>query len=411
MSLFTAFAVLVTVTALFSYLNQRFLRLPAAIGVMSSAMAASILLILSARLGFGDVSWAQTLLQAVDFDELLMSGMLSFLLFAGALHVNIGDLLERKWSILSLATLGVFASTLLVGTATWFLLGLLGLRVPYVWALLFGALISPTDPIAVLGLLKRARTPRTLEALITGESLFNDGVGVVLFIMVLGFTAGGHDFSLAAAGELFLIEAIGGVAFGFALGWISYLLLRGVDQHVVEILITLAVVSGGYALANALHTSGPLAMVVAGLFVGNHGRVFGMSEESRAHLDSFWEVADEILNAVLFVLIGLEILVLDLEAPFLLAGALAVPLILGVRLATVGLAINALRTFRSFPPFTVMLMTWGGLRGGISIALALSLPASAERDLILVMTYVVVVFSILVQGLTVGRLARWTTSR
>jgi CPA1 family monovalent cation:H+ antiporter len=407
MSLFAVFAILITITALLSYVNERALRLPPTIGVMVAALSGSLLLVLAGRWGLGVDRWAETLLEQIDFSRLLMDGMLSFLLFAGALHVDLGDLVERKWSILSLATVGVVLSTFLVGTGVYYLLPWLGLELPYVYALLFGALISPTDPIAVLGILRSANAPPRLEATIIGESLFNDGVGVVVFSMILGLVAGEHGMSATDAGGLFLEEAVGGIAFGLALGYVAYVLLKSVDQHVVELLITLALVSGGYVLAGALHTSGPIAMVVAGLFIRNHGRIFGMSDGSRQYQDVFWKLIDEILNAVLFVMIGLEVLVLSWQPGWLLAGVIAIPLLLGVRFVCVGLPISFLRVSREFDPATVRLMTWGGIRGGISIALALSLPPSAHRELILVITYTVVVFSILVQGLTLGRAVRW----
>ncbi len=406
MSLFAVFATLITITALLSYLNERTWRLPPSIGVMAAALAASIGMIVLGQFGWFPAAWVEDLVGTIDFNAVLMRGMLSFLLFAGALHVDLGDLLERKWSILSMATVGVLLSTFLVGTTTWFLLDLLGLDLPYVYALLFGALISPTDPIAVLGVLKSAKAPKDLEVMIAGESLFNDGVGVVVFTMVMGYLAGGHQVSVVGAGELFLIEAVGGAVYGLVLGYLAFRMLRSVDNYTVEILLTLSLVAGGYALAGFLHTSGPIAMVVAGLFIGNHGRRFGMSETSRDHLDRFWEMLDEILSAMLFVMIGFEVLILDLEPIFLLAGCLAIPLVLGWRFVSVGAPITVLKRFRSFPPYTVTMMTWGGVRGGISIALAISLPASAERNLILIITYTVVVFSILVQGLTMGRLAR-----
>jgi CPA1 family monovalent cation:H+ antiporter len=271
---------------------------------MASALVCSLLLALVGRLGLGVDSWAESLLLELDFGDVLMKGMLSFLLFAGALHVDLGDLVQRKWSILSLATGGVVLSTFLVGTGIYFVLPLFGLDLLFGYALLFGALISPTDPIAVLGILRSANAPRRLEATIIGESLFNDGVGVVVFTMILELVAGGHGVSAFEVGELFLTEALGGVVFGLGLGYVAYRLLKTVDDHVVELLITLSLVSGGYVLAGALHTSGPIAMVVAGLFIGNHGRIFGMSDGTRQYQDVFWELIDELLNAVLFVMIG-----------------------------------------------------------------------------------------------------------
>jgi CPA1 family monovalent cation:H+ antiporter len=407
MSLFTIFAILITVTAFFSYLNERVFRLPTTIGVMLGAMGTSVVLIALDRLGLAESEWARQVLRSADFDELLLEGMLSFLLFAGALHVELEDLFERKWFILACATGGVILSTLIVGSATWWILRTLGLGIPFEYALVFGALISPTDPIAVLGILKKAGTPKRLETLITGESLFNDGVGVVVFLVLVGLTTGKHEVSLPEGLLLFAQEALGGAAFGLVLGLVGFILLRGVDNYKVEVLLTLAVVAGGYALAGSLHVSGPIAMVVAGLFIGNHGRLFAMSDRTREHLDDFWELVDEILNAILFVLIGLEILDVSLEGPWMIAGSLAIPIVLLARLVSVGLPVNLFRVWTRLPPFTVTVMTWGGLRGGISIALALSLPPSPERDHILVLTYIVVVFSIVVQGLSVGKLARW----
>jgi CPA1 family monovalent cation:H+ antiporter len=411
MSPFSAFAILITATAVFSYINARYLRLPSTIGAMVAALASSILLIILGSVGLGLGDWAKSLLKTVDFDVILMEGMLSFLLFAGALHVDLSALLEKKWSILSLATVGILTSTFLVGTVVWLVFGWIGLGIPYVYALLFGALISPTDPIAVMAILKRAGTPPSLEEMITGESLFNDGVGVVIFLTMLEYITGDHGLSGAGALLFFLQEAGGGLLLGLIIGLLAYSMLRSIDNYIVEILITIALVSGGYSLAGALHTSGPLAMVAAGLFIGNRGRYFAMSGRTRDHLDNFWELLDEILNALLFVLIGLEVLVLRLNLSSVLAGLLAIPIVLGSRLASVGLPISLLRLRRTYPPYTVVIMTWGGLRGGISIALALSLPPSAIRDLILVVTYTVVVFSILAQGLSVGRLARWAHVR
>ncbi|MFQ5992652.1 MAG: cation:proton antiporter, partial [Nitrospiraceae bacterium] len=348
------------------------------------------------------------LLRNIDFDKTLLHGMLSFLLFAGALHIDINDLIERKWSIGSLATVGTILSTFLVGTVTWFVLGWLGIGLSYMYCLLFGALISPTDPIAVLGILKTAGAPKSLEMNITGESLFNDGVGIVVFLVMLEVATGTHGFSAGHIGLLFVQEAIGGALFGLVIGYLCYLMLKSVDNYQVEILITLALVAGGYALADALHLSGPIAVVVAGLLIGNHGRLFGMSEKTRAHLDLFWELVDEILNAVLFVLIGLEVLVLTFTRQYLLASLLIIPLVLVARFVAIGIPVTLLRTFRPFSPGAIRIMTWGGLRGGISVALALSLPLGPERDVILAITYAVVVFSIVVQGLTLERLVERT---
>jgi CPA1 family monovalent cation:H+ antiporter len=404
MTFFAAGAILVTLTALFSYANERLLRLPTPVGVMLGALLTSLGLVV---IGGPDLlGWAEMALRSIAFDQLFSQGMLSFLLFAGALHINLGDLDRHKWPILTLATLGVVFSTLLTATFVWGALRLLGFEFPYAAALLFGALISPTDPIAVLSILRRAGVQKDLETLITGESLFNDGVGVVVFTVILGLTAGptGYHATLSGAALLLLEEAVGGIIFGLALGLLAYRMLKSVDNYSVEVLITLAVVSGGYALAQRIHTSGPIAMVVAGLLIGNHGRLFAMSSRTRERLDTFWEMTDEILNAVLFVLIGLEVLVIKLTSGYMEAALVAVPLVLASRLASVGLPIACMRLVRPFPSRTVRLMTWGGLRGGISVALALSVPAGPSRGLVLAMTYGVVVFSILVQGLTISKL-------
>jgi len=411
MSIFAMIALLLTVTALLSWVNERYLRMPHTIGVMTAALILSVVLIVLGHLGFVVDRWAEDLFGRVDFSTVLMKGMLSFLLFAGALHVDLSALLQRKWTILSLATVGVLISTFLVAGFFYFLASAFGFPVPFLWALLFGALISPTDPIAVLGILKSAHAPESLETRIVGESLFNDGVGVVIFTLLLGFVTERTEFSWVGAGELFLEEAVGGVVVGLVLGYIAYRLLKSVDNYTVEVLITLALVSGGYVLAGSLHTSGPIAMVVAGLFIGNHGRVFGMSDRTRRHLDTFWELIDEILNALLFVMIGLELLVLDLKPIYLLIGALCIPLVLVARSISVGVPVTLLRRFRTIERFTVRLLTWAGVRGGISIALALAIPPSPHRDLILVVTYVIVIFSIFVQGLSIGRLIRWTAAR
>jgi CPA1 family monovalent cation:H+ antiporter len=412
MSVFEILAVVITLTALLGYANERVFRLPPTIGVLLGGLLVSLLLVALSALGVTGPGWAEGLLAQIDFDALLMQGLLSFLLFAGALHINVNELLSYRWTILILATLGVVVSTLFIGTVMYAVLHALGLPLPLSYAFLFGALISPTDPIAVLGILKRAGAPKSLEVIISGESLFNDGVGVVVFTLIAGLALGGagHGGGAGAAAGLFFREAVGGVAYGLALGYAAYRLLCRVDNYTVEILITLAVVTGGYALAGRLHTSGPIAIVVAGILVGNHGRHFAMSDRTREHLDTFWRVIDETLNAVLFVLLGLELLVLDLTPRMFVAALAAIPVVLAARLISVGPPISLLRMRARFVPYTIRLMTWGGLRGGIAVALALSLPDNRARDLILGMTYAVVVFSILVQGLTVAPMARRATA-
>lgn len=405
MDAFNIFAALLTLSALFAYVNHRFLGMPTTIGVMVIALAFSLALIVLSHAGLANPDWFAWFAE-VEFAPTLLEGMLGFLLFAGALHVDLNDLAEQRWVVSFLATVGVLFSTLVIGVSSWLLLGALGLPLSLVHCLLFGALISPTDPIAVLSILKTAGVPPTLETKITGESLFNDGVGLVLFLVILGFAGGGHAPDAGDASLLFLQEVFGGIALGLLLGALTYRMLASVDVYQVEVLLTLALVTGGYALATSFHLSGPLAMVSAGLLIGNHGRRFAMSERTRVHLDTFWELVDEVLNAVLFVMIGMEVLVLTFTGRLLLAGVLVIPLVLLARFAAVSLGVGILGRVRTFSPHAVKIMTWGGLRGGISVALALSLPPGPERQIIVPITYTVVAFSILVQGLTVGPLVR-----
>jgi CPA1 family monovalent cation:H+ antiporter len=347
------------------------------------------------------------ILENIDFNETLMNGMLSFLLFAGALHVSARDLAKIKWTIAILATAGVVLSTFVVATLIFGLLSLIGFETPYIYCLLFGALISPTDPIAVMATLKKAGIAKSLETKIAGESLFNDGVGVVVFVVLLGIVQNPEPVSASHIALVFLEEAVGGTLFGLVLGALGIYLLKSVDNYQVEILITLALVMGGYTLALDIHASGPIAVVVAGLMIGNHGRAHAMSTTTRERLDNFWELLDEILNVVLFVLIGFEILVLHLDGSYILAGILAIPLILVARFVSVGVPISILRVASTweYSDHVVKILVWGGLRGGISVALALTLPAGTERDVFLVMTYIIVIFSIVVQGLTIGKVA------
>lgn len=402
MGLFEIIAILLTLSAVFSFINYRFLKLPNTIGLMLVGLLFSLLLIAISWFFPASKQWAVELLTQIDFDKTLLHGMLSFLLFAGALHVNINDLRQQYRIILSLATAGVVISTFIVGILSWGMLDLLGFNISLIYCLLFGALISPTDPIAVLGILKKANTPKSLEIKIVGESLFNDGVGVVIFLILLEVVATGHEMTGAAVGLLFLQEALGGALLGFGAGLFAYWMLKQVDNYQVEILITLGLATGAYALADALHLSAPIAIVVAGLLIGNHGRSFAMSENTRENLDTFWELADEVLNAVLFLLIGLEVMLLSFSWLSMAAALLAIIIVLSARLVSVSVPIFLLKRFRTFSPHVVKILTWCGLRGGISIALALSLPVGGERDVLLAITYGVVVFSILVQGLTIS---------
>ncbi len=409
MDILNTVSILLTLAAIFSYLNYRFIKLPTAIGIMLISLVLSLLLLLSDKIGFFDISvHAKKLIGGIDFHDTLINGMLSFLLFAGALHINLDELRKQKWVILILATVGVIASTFIIGGMSWVILNALELNISFIYCLLFGALISPTDPIAVLGILKTVGVPKSLEIKISGESLFNDGVAVVVFLVLLGIATGQGEASLSSISLLFLQEAIGGAVYGFVIGGLCFYMLRSVNNYQVEVLLTLALVMGGYTFATAIHVSGPIAMVVAGLLIGNHGRVFAMSASTREHLDSFWELIDEILNAVLFLLIGLEVLILVYHVEYFLAVLALIPVVLLSRFISVSIPIQIMKKVRDFSPGVTRLMTWGGLRGGISVALALSLPQGqgTEREAILAVTYVVVIFSILVQGLTLGSLAQ-----
>jgi CPA1 family monovalent cation:H+ antiporter len=403
-----AAAVLVVLAAVFGYVNYRVIKLPHTIGLTIMGALASLAVVAADAFlpGFAPGHAVRGFLRGIDFQTALMEGMLSFLLFAGALHVDLAILLRRKWPVLAMATAGTMISTVVVGLGFKGVTLALGLEVPFMWCLVFGALISPTDPVAVLGILKVAKVPESLEAKVAGESLFNDGVGVVVFSILLAAALSGGEFSLIHGAEMFLIEALGGALFGFVVGWIGFRAMKGIDEHNLEILITLAVVMGGYALAGALHVSGPVAMAVAGLLIGNHGVALAMSETTRQHLLGFWSLIDEILNSVLFLLIGLEVVAIAIEASFLIAGLISIVIVLAARAIAVGVPMMVLMRFLPFTRGAFPLLVWGGLRGGISIALALSLPDGAMRDLILSATYVVVVFSVVVQGSTVGAAAK-----
>jgi len=345
-------------------------------------------------------------LESIDFNQLVLHGILGALLFAGALHINLEDLAKQKWIIALLATVGVALSTVIVGGLMYFVLQWLGIGIPFIYCLVFGSLISPTDPIAVIAILKTAGAPKELETKIAGESLFNDGVAVVIFMVILGIATGDHEPTVGSIALLFLKEAVGGALFGLAAGYAAYRLLKTVDNYQVEVLITLALVFAGYAAAEALHISAPIAAVASGLLIGNHGRTLAMSEKTIEHVDLFWELLDEILNGVLFVLLGFELLILTFEPSNFTAGLIAIPVVLLARFIGVSLPIWIRKFKREFSPNAIIVLTWGGLRGGISVALALAIPPSPQRELILMMTYAVVVFSILVQGLTIGKLVK-----
>lgn len=401
MTPFELIAAITSVTAIFAYVNFRWLRLPTTIGLMMIALVGSVGLLGLGRMGIVDLAPLTAVVNAIDFDTTLLNGMLGAMLFAGALHVDLNLMHAQRLLIGMLSTAGVMTSTLLVGAGAYGLTALVGIPVPFIWCLVFGALISPTDPIAVGAILRRIGVPKALETTITGESLFNDGVGVVIFVVLLGIASGGDSLNALHIVELFATEALGGCVFGAVIGWITNRSLARVDDYQVEILLTLAVTTGGYALANRLHLSGALAMVVAGLMIGGSGRKFSMSARTRDRLDDFWELVDEFLNAVLFVLIGLEVIIVDFTGASELAGLLAIPLVLAARFISAGIPLRLIHWKTPPVPGTLTVLTWSGLRGGISVALALSLPLTDYRATLVTMTYTVVCFSILVQGLTV----------
>ena len=413
MDLLGTASLLMTVTALFAYVNYRFIRLPITIGIMIISLAFSLFIVLLSKAGvtFG-VEYTKKLLSGVDFDATLMEGMLSFLLFAGALHINLNELKDKAWVVGILASIGVITSTFIVGFASYFLLGLFGLQMPFIYCLLFGSLIAPTDPVAVLAILKTANASKSLETKIAGESLFNDGIAVVVFLVVLGIAVGdSHAATPLGAVKLFVQETVGGGIFGFVIGYFVYRLVKSIDNYHVEVLLTLALVMGGYAAARAMHISGPIAIVVAGLLIGNQGRSFAMTDTTRENLDTFWELVDEILNAVLFMLIGLEVIVLSIKGDYVIAGLLMFFVVLTARFIAVGIPVTIMKLRQSFHPHVITILTWGGIRGGISVALALSLPQGVERDIIVAITYVIVIMSVTLQGLSIKSLVQYAAKK
>lgn len=412
MFIYYIISVLVCITAAFGYINERFIKWPATIGIMVLSLLFSLLLVV-----FGHVvpSWSAyftKLMLDIDFEKVLMKVMLSFLLFAGAIHLDAGKLREQRWPILILATLGVAISALTVSFLVYQLFGLFGFSIPYIYCLLFGTLISPTDPISVIGILKRIGVPQSLELKIAGESLFNDGVGVVMFLTVLEVAIHGTgSFSLADTSLLFLREAGGGILFGLAAGYITSYLLSTIDNYNIELLLILNVVIGGYLLADLLHLSAPLAIIMAGIIIGTRSRKGELSESSLDYLNKFWELIDEIFNGVLFLLLGMGLIVIQIKFKVLVIGFIAVFVVLLGRWLAVVIPVTLLKAKIKFEPYAVTILTWGGLRGGLSVAMALSLPSGMYRSEFVQVTYIIVIFSVVVQGLTIGKLTQRLQSK
>ncbi|WP_347923472.1 sodium:proton antiporter [Pontimicrobium sp. SW4] len=410
MDYFSVVAVLTVLSAVFGYINVKFLKLPITIGLMIITIVFTLIIVVIGQFDDTLLIREKELISQIDFKTVLLDIMLSFLLFAGALHTNFAQLKVQRWPVFVFATLGVLMSTFLVGIIMFYVLQLVGLQVDFIYCLLFGALISPTDPIAVLGILKKAGVPKKLETKIVGESLFNDGVGVVIFLTIFKIAEGGSDVTLGYITEMFAVEVLGGIVLGLILGWITYRMMRSIDDYEVEVIITIAAVMGGTLLAQSLHMSAPLAMVTAGLIVGNDTvRNSAMSEITEAYVDKFWELIDVFLNTILFVMIGMEMLVLTFEGSYIIAGLLGIPIVLLARFVSLWGPIKFFDKKLEFVPNTNIIMTWGGLRGGISIALALSLTQEMHKELFLVITYIIVAFSIIGQGLTVEPIVKKLT--
>lgn len=411
LSIFDIIAGLLTLTALFAWANHRYLRLPNNVGLLVMGLAASIVLVLL-EISIPEVALfgqIESFIEEINFSETLLDGMLAFLLFAGALQIDLSLLRDRAWTVGAMATLGVVISTILVGVMFWGAGQLFSLPISFAWALVFGALISPTDPIAVLAVLKQARVAKTLEMDMAGESLFNDGVGVVLFTILLAAamgTSGDAGIDFVHIARLFFVEALGGAALGFVTGYLAYLAMRGIDDYPIEVLISLGLVTGTYAVAQSLHLSGPIAVVVSGVLIGNRGKQFAMSQDTQRYLFDFWSLIDEILNSVLFLLIGLEVIVLRFDVSLLPLAIAAIPIVFIARLFSVALPMAFVSARQRFVTGTVPILTWSGVRGGISVALALSIPLVDERLQILAATYAVVLFTLIVQGLTLPAVVR-----
>ncbi len=412
MELYYSFSVLIVLASFFSYLNLRYLKLPSTIGIMIIAMLSSIILVITGHLFPDTFTHFSNLLKDVDFTEVLMGAMLNFLLFAGAIHINLKDLKEQRGPIVIFSTVSVVISTFVVGGIVFYITPLLGLEMPFLYCLLFGALISPTDPIAVMGVLKEAKVKKSLETKVAGESLFNDGVAVVVFAVILQLTQSSDmDISFGNISWLLIKEAAGGFIVGALLGLGASNAMRKIDDYKVSVLITLSVVMGGYLIARAMHISGPLTMVAAGIVIGNYGKRTAMSATTKDYLNKFWELIDEILNAILFLFIGFELLIIPSITNYWVMGAISIVVVLFARFISIYIPVKVIPFKNKFSKGTIKVLVWGGLRGGVSIALALSIDEGPHKPVILAITYFIVVFSIIVQGLSVGKVATRALSK
>jgi len=406
MAIYQIISIIVFLAALYAYINDRWIKWPPTIGIMVLALFSSVLIVILGNLFPAFSANIHDLVSRIDFGQVLLKIMLSFLLFAGAIHIDAVKLRKEFWPVMTLATVGVFISTFLVSIMSYYLFSLFQLQIPYIHCLLLGALISPTDPIAVMAILKKAGIPKSLELKIMGESLFNDGVGVVVFLTILEVASNGTgNFSATGTITLFLKEACGGMLFGGLMGYAAYFLLRSIDNYRVEVLITLVIVMCGYTVADELHLSAPLAIIVTGIMVGTRGRAVAISSVSWDYLGKFWDLIDEIFNAVLFLLIGMQMLVIKTHPVIMIVGCIMIFIVLLARWFSVSLPVAILRLKIKFEKNAVTILTWGGLRGGLSVAMALSLPQNMHRDEIVLITYIIVIFSIIVQGLTIGKVA------
>lgn len=404
LKLYYLLSIVISLAALIGYINTRTIKLPTTIAIMGSSLVMSLLIILSGQFGFAKFEYTiYKSVESINFYSLLMQGMLSFLLFAGALTININHLKQCKWEIFTLATLSTITSTLLIACLCYYLIPI---SIPFIYCLLFGALISPTDPIAVLAIFKEVGAAKKLNVTVSGESLFNDGVGIVLFITIYQIAFSQVDPTVGSVIHLFIEEAIGGITFGIILGLIGHAMIDSAKNTKVELLITLAMTTGGYTLANGIGVSGPLAMVAAGIFIGNKGKSFGENKLARTNLYNFWELIDEVLNAMLFFLIGIELVLIGHSYISLYIAVLTIVMVLAVRALTVSIPMFFFKRKKRYPPHFTKILIWGGLRGGLAVALALSIPESPYRSYILTMTYSVVVFSVIIQGLTVKPLVK-----